>query len=66
MNHTISYEDAIKRCDYVVEHKEIGVDIFGCSTALAVVFDLPKQQTLNDIAEYRRKKLGIKKPLPRP
>jgi len=51
----VTYEQAIERCSEVIDNKHhYGVDFFGCSTALALVFRKTKEQTADDLLEYRR------------
>lgn len=58
---TVTYEDAVVRCSSIIDQQHIyGVDIFGCSTALAIVFSKPKNQTLDDLTNYRIRVKGIR------
>ena len=55
---TISYKMAVKK---IADMGEIlGISGFDQSSFLASMFDMQKEQTMNDLIDYKRKKFGIK------
>lgn len=57
-NTKLTYKEALKNISKLLEIKD--TNLFDGSTALALVFNLSKEETFNDLVEYRKKELGIK------
>lgn len=52
----ISYKKALDNCDRSIRRDDDG-NIFNTSIALAIVFDMPKEDTLKDIMDFRKTKV---------
>jgi len=46
-----AYKKALKNCRKSMKNKETKMDAFDFSTFLAIAFNLPKEQTLDDLVE---------------
>ena len=51
----ISYRQALENCDRSIRRDD-GISIFDTSTALAIVFDMLKEDTLTDLMDFRATK----------
>ena len=60
MKKSLSYSDAVKKMNQTVESTE-GMDRFDGSTQLARMFDLPKEETLEDLLVEYVGRVGGKK-----
>ena len=54
----MEYEEAVKSVAKRFEQlkEEAGIDLFGCSTALSIVFNRPKEITMNDLVKERTRR----------
>lgn len=57
-NVNVSYKKGIERIAGLITEGDM--NIFRGSSILAIIFDKDKHETFNDLAEYRKKELGIK------
>ena len=46
-----AYKKALKNCRKSMKNKETKMEAFDFSTFLAIAFNLPKEQTLDDLVE---------------
>ena len=58
INMEITYEQAVKNISDYMDMAGNKFSAFDGSTALALIFKLPKEKTLKDIIQYRTGKLG--------
>ena len=57
---SIKYLEALNDIEYLVNEKVL--DIWKASIIMGIMFDLPKEQALDELLELRKRRLGITNP----